>query len=259
MDNRFRYGKVILFTVLVLVTVVGLMGTAAAEDTLIIYYGVAAYRTINSVLKVMCGIFIAGGIASGLVEGRRYGLEQKKEAERIAADQEKHLEYDRQKREQESVLSVSKRLDETNIRGELSSNMQQDWNGFEVGIKKLISQSERMDDLQARLGELLRKNGADKLDDAEDILDRVEQGMLKNIRKVLNYMEIGSKDRSEDCKKVGDSIEECIRENEELLENTSGFLLSLTDYLNSQGENDRDELATLSSYKDILIQSTKTR
>ncbi|MCR5097443.1 MAG: hypothetical protein K6B14_00685 [Lachnospiraceae bacterium] len=259
MNNKFRYGGIIIFTVLLLASILGLFGMAAAEDTLIIYYGVGTYRALTSAVKVLCGIFAACSIVTGALEARRYMLVEKKEAERIAADQEKLLESDRLKREKESVLSVSKRLDEGTIRSELSENMKDEWNGFSEGIGILIGQSEKMDDLQARLGELLRKNGAEKLDDAEDILDRVEQGMLKNIRKVLNYMEIGSRDRSEDCKKVGDSIEECIGENKELLENTSGFLLSLTDYLNSQGENDRDELETLTSYKDILIKSTKTK
>ena len=259
MDNRFRYGKIIFFTILLLLSVAGLLGIAAMEDTLIIYYGVGAYRTITSVVRVLCGFFVVCNVFAGISETRRLKLAMKEEAERIAADQKKLMENDREKRDRESVLSVSKRLDESTIRDELADNMKEDWNGFSQGIKMLIGQSEKMDDLQARLGELLRKNGADKLDDAEDILDRVEQGMLKNIRKVLNYMEIGSKDRAEDCKKVGESIENCIRENEKLLENTSGFLLSLTDYLNSQGENDRDELDTLASYKDILIQSTKTK
>ena len=256
MNKRINYGRIIAFTVLLLAAFLGMMGVAAAEDSLIIYYGVGAYRIMNTALKVLCGVFAVGDVGMIALEARRYNIVMKEEANRIAADEEKLLESDRARREQESVLSVSKRLDEGTIRKELSENAKSDWKVYADGIGMLISQSEKMDDLQSRLADLLRKNGADKLDDAEDILDRVEQGMLKNIRKVLNYMEIGSADRREDSDKVKSSIEYCVKDNEMLLENTSGFLLSLTDYLNSQGENDRDELATLSSYKDILIAST---
>ncbi len=256
MNDRFHYGKIITFTILLLLGVLGLFGIFAAEDQIIIYYGVGAYRLITTVVKAICGVFAIVDVGAVALEARRYNLVMKEEAEKVAATKEELLESDRAKRERESVLSVSKRLDEVTIRKELSDNMSGEWSGFSDGIRMLISQSEKMDGLQAKLADLLRKNGADKLDDAEDILDRVEQGMLKNIRKVLNYMEVGSPDRNEDSNKVKSSIEDCARDNEQLLENTSGFLMSLTDYLNSQGENDRDELATLSSYRDILISST---
>ncbi len=256
MNKGFSFKKIIIFTTLLLLAVMGLLGVSIAEDTLIIYYGVGTFRMISTAVKVLCGVFAILDVSAGAIELGRYNKVMKEESRRLAENEEKLLESDRAKKEQESVLSVSKRLDETTIRKELSEDLEGEWSIFSDGIRMLISQSQKMDELQSKLGELLRKNGADKLDDAEDILDRVEQGMLKNIRKVLNYMEIGSAERSQDRQKVESSLEECIGENEKLLENTSGFLLSLTDYLNSQGENERDELSTLSSYRDILIQST---
>ena len=236
----------------------GLLGVAAAQDSLIIYYGVGTYRAVSTFVKLLCavlGITDAGVIGA---EIHRFNVIKKEEAAKIAAREEKLIEADRAKRDEESVLSVKKRLSEQTIRKELTDGMSE-WEAYKDGIRMLIDQSARMDDQQSKLSDLLRKNGADKLDDAEDILDRVEQGLLKNIRKVLNYMEVGSPDRSADCEKVKGSIEECIKENDKLLENTSGFLISLTDYLNTQGENDRDEMATLLSFKDILIQSTKVK
>ena len=257
MKNKFRFGGIITFTVLLLITLSATLFLSGAADTIIIYYGVGTYRTISTVLKVLCGVFAVCDVGTAAIESRRYNIVMKEEAAAIAEREDRRILEDRAKRDEESVLSVSKRLSEETIRKELSDNLHGDWSICADGINMLIRQSEKMDDMQERLSDLLRKNGADKLGDAEDTLDRVEQGLLKNIRKVLNYMEIGSADRSSDLEKVRTSLEQCTGENEKLLENTSGFLIALTDYLNSQGDDDRDELSTLESFKDILIKSTK--
>ena len=257
MKNKFHFGGIITFTVLLVITLGATLFLSGASDTIIIYYGVGTYRTITSVLKGLCAVFALCDVGVAAAESRRYNIVMKKEAEAIAAREDKRISEDKAKRDEESVLSVSKRLSEETIRNELTENLSTYWKVYEDGINMLISQSNKMDDLQARLSDLLRKNGADKLDDAEDTLDRVEQGLLKNIRKVLNYMEVASPEREEDREKVSSSIEQCVGENEKLLENTSGFLIALTDYLNTQGEDDRDELSTLLSFKDILTQSTK--
>ena len=256
MKNRFRFGGIITFTVLLIIALLATLFLSGAADTIIIYYGVGTYRAVSVALKVLCGVLAAGDVGAAVIEARRYNIVMKEEAEAIAAREDARISQDRARRDEESVLSVSRRLSEETIRRELLDNTG-DWSVCRDGINMLVSQSQRMDDMQSRLSELLRKNGADKLDDAEDTLDRVEQGLLKNIRKVLNYMEVGSADRREDLDKVSSSIERCVADNEKLLDNTSGFLLAMTDYLNSQGDDERDELTTLQSFKDILIQSTK--
>ncbi len=59
MDNRFHYGKIIGFTVLVLIALLGAIGVSLAADELIVYLGVGSYRIISSVVKIVCGAFAA--------------------------------------------------------------------------------------------------------------------------------------------------------------------------------------------------------
>ena len=256
MNNRFRFGRIITISILLVISLLAVLFLNMAADTVIIYYGIGTYRLISTALKVLCVVLGISDVAVAALESRRYNIIMKKESEALAARDEARISEDRARREQESVLSVSKQLSEETIRRELSANRSAEWGVCAEGIDLLIRQSEKMDEMQSKLTDLLRKNGAEKLDDAVDTLEGVEQGLLKNIRKVLNYMEVGSPERREDLSKVRSSIEQCVGDNEKLLENTSGFLIALTDYLNSQGEDDRDELTTLQSFKDILIHST---
>ncbi|MBQ1548011.1 MAG: hypothetical protein IIZ61_06415, partial [Lachnospiraceae bacterium] len=137
------------------------------------------------------------------------------------------------------------------LRDQLKEGIKLKWRELEKDLNVLYDQSVKMDMMQENLANLLKKNGAERLDDAEGVLNKAEQYLLQNIRKVLNYMEVCDNDTDEGVKKVKDSAVACRAENENVLKTTSDFLIAMTEYLNEEGTS--DGLSSLMEYKDILL------
>ena len=82
---------------------------------------------------------------------------------------------------------------------------------------------------------------------AKEVLGKAEQGLLKNIRKILNYMEVCDPENSVDRSRVAQKAEEYFLENREILNHSSDFLMAMTEYLNSQGA--KENLQAMEDYK----------
>jgi cobalamin-dependent methionine synthase I len=111
-----------------------------------------------------------------------------------------------------------------------------------------------MDSYQERLSRLLQTNDVHTLSDTEEILDRVEQYICRNVRKVLNYMEVVDPSSPEDVELVRTKFSTCCSDNQDQLKQTQEFIIALTDFINQQGDSDND-LSMLEVYKNTILDS----
>lgn len=227
------------------------------KEDLIIINGISNYRTYI----LMSNIFLVGFLLLTvfLIINRimKAHIEQIKEIEKqnqIIANQMYELE---DKKNKNSFLSATNNLQETVIREHLQQGYINEWSLLQNELMNLYQQSEKMDILQAKLNSLIIKNDATVLDDTEDVLGQAEQGLLQNIRKVMNYMDVCDPNVDSEKEKVKNSALKCYEENQQILNTVSDFLISLTEYLNNQGSN--DNLKALNTYKEALVGTLTTQ
>ncbi|MBO6015386.1 MAG: hypothetical protein J6P60_02220, partial [Lachnospiraceae bacterium] len=197
---------------------------------------------------VMIGAVLLSGVGAGVTGIRLAGSERAMIASR--------------KREQEMLeqeakapkLSVKDKLDNAHMQKLLTEHKNNDWSALSDPISKCIAQLEQMDDYQERLSRLLKNNGADLLYDTEDVLDRVEQYICKNVRKVLNYMDVADPKLPEDVDMLHTKLDDCHEKNHDQLRQTQEFIFALTDFLNQQGDSEND-VSMLEIYKKTILDS----
>lgn len=220
------------------------------KEDFIIVNGIRSYKTFSNISTILSIIFLIILISFSILQALDYfknqKLQRKIEEENIRKEKEK-LENIKLN---SSYLSSSKELIEKTIREHLETAYMGKWNILEEELKNLYIQSTKMDDLQEKLKSLITKNDASVLNDTEEILEKAEQDLLKNIRKVMNYMDVCDPDTFEEKEKVKISAQNCYFQNKEILNTTSDFLMALTEFLNSQG--DENSLSILNEYKDAL-------
>ena len=227
------------------------------KEDLIIINGISSYRNYIMISNVLLIGFILVTIFVVIKMITKIRVEQIKEIEeqnQIAVNQVHELE---DKRNQDSFLSATNKLKETVIREHLKQSYMDEWLSLRNELIGLYQQSEKMDTLQAKLNSLITKNDATVLDDTEDVLEQAEQGLLQNIRKVMNYMDVCDPNVDNEREKVKDSAIKCYKENQQILSTVSDFLISLTEYLNNQGSN--DNLKALNTYKEALVGTLTTQ
>ena len=229
---------------------------AAQRDSIIVAKGIVHYRQMNSLLLTVMCIFIVLSVVFVLIAFLRAQKIRRQTAQKEAESYEKEQMQIRRNKEKESYLSASSRLEEQLLREELKKAASGEWRGSAGDIQKLFDQSVKMDTYQEKLDKLIKKNGADALDDTEEVLEKAEQYLLQNIRKTLNYMDVLDAGTEADAARVTGFIQKAVTDNETILSSVSDFLLSVTEYLNSQGSTDGLEM--LNSYKQVLISSLQT-
>lgn len=149
----------------------------------------------------------------------------------------------------EGMLSASGKLSDEYVLGCIASQGTGKWRLLKPEIERVTDQLIMMNSYQDRLGHLLASNSASALSDAEGLLDKVEQQILGNVRKVLNYMEILG---IEDKDTIAGYLAACEKDNARLLSSTKAFLISVTDYLNDQGEDSSKSLRMLEEFQSVL-------
>lgn len=123
-----------------------------------------------------------------------------------------------------------KALDEDDRRklyGELVDFGMKKWSGM-AGIPTLRKQLDSMDEYQAEMGRLLEQTDYLKEKPAE-IVQRVEDCMYINIRKLLNYMRIV---QTKSPAVMTEKIRDCVLKNGDLLKKTDDFVVAVVDYVN---------------------------
>ena len=208
------------------------------------------YDNIGLCISILfTGIFLILGFI-GLSKEKKSALEQ--QGRMIEQEQ---LELER-KKQTDSYLSAANILVESVIRDHLKNSYTNEWGILKDDLEALYIQSLKMDDFQEKLKDLITKNDASILDDTEEVLEQAEQGLLRNIRKVMNYMAVCDVSVDSEVSKVRNSALECFEENKKIIMTVSDFIMSLTEYLNNQGST--DNLATLNTYKEALKTAVNT-
>ncbi len=217
------------FIILLLLAIIATGGIFLLRETLIIQMGIVFYRRIQLTVTILSAAAILICIIGMITSGRKKTADPAETATGTdtgspsAADAE---------------LSVSSGLDSHRLQNLLRENMNGEWHSCQSEIATCLEQLETMDRYQDKLQKLLKKNGADALSDTEDILDRVEQYLCKNVRKVLNFMSVADTGDAADQEMIRSKLKNCETLNTEQLEQTQQFLFALTEFLNQQGDED---------------------
>ena len=224
-----------------------------SQENLIIVYGIQKYRNYGLIATISALCFSVLAILMLFLSYKKVKTERIRDVEQKVFIEEQQQAAIEEKRQQTSFLSANNMLKESVIRDNLKYSYEHEWSELRTDLLPLYDQSKKMDKLQERLKTLITKNDASVLDDTEDVLEQAEQGLLQNIRKVMNYMDVCDPTVPEEKEKVRNSAVECLKNNKQIIDNVSDFLMSLTEYLNNQGS--KDNLNALNTYKEALMGS----
>ena len=174
---------------------------------------------------------------------------------RRTAGKENYAEEQRtEKIPQTADLSVRSGLDAEKIQELLQEKLEGEWGIYKNEIGSCLDQMKTMDRYQNKLNRLLKENGADTLNDTEEILERVEQYLCKNVRKVLNYMNVADTNDVSDQEMIQNKLKNCEEANSVQLDQTQQFLFALTEFLNRQGDEDTGT-DMLEMYRQTILDS----
>ncbi len=254
MPERKRKWKLIY-----VLAVLGLFGIAylcqyLARDGLIINYGIRFYRNLQG------GILVVGSAVSLVVlllyalDLRKYTAWLQARGEENAGDGTETPEALSAKSRHREVLSVSRKMDSAKLKELLTEYAAQKWRALSQPLMQIKLQLDIMDEHQEKLSHLLDANGADALANTEDVLDRVEQYLCKNVRKALNYLDVADSDVPKDIQLVREKLAVCHDEGQKQLQQVQEFLFALADFLNKQGEDD-NTMEMLDIYKSTILSS----
>ncbi len=115
----------------------------------------------------------------------------------------------------------------------------------------ILKTMDDMDGYQAKLKVLLDRNGAEALRDTEEVLDKVEQHICRNVRKLINIMTVMDSRNANDRDVMVQNANNCIEDNNKLLLSTRNFMVAVSQFLNSQGE-EGGTIEEVEEYKKIL-------
>ena len=243
------------------IKIIGFIASLAAQlftrlnyDNLVVAYGIRTARTAAIVTFWACVVFFALSACLIFLSFTAQRKEQESIADKYADAQEKKQNLLKTNQMNAAYLDSSGNLVEKLLRQQLDQK-RNEWGSLNELIDKAYRQSVKMDGFQEKLSKLLKVNGAERLNDSEEVLDKAEQYLLHNIRKVLNFMEACDSSTESGVSKVRDSLSSCINDNERILSNASDFLIAMTEYLNSQGES--SDISSLEEYKNILLKAVE--
>ena len=206
------------------------------KESFIVSIGIGGYRLLRT------GSLGISVLVSFLYFGLmiRYFLQKKPKIKDIPIEKE------------ENTLDINGKLSDDYILECITKQGRYKWTVVENDVKNITDQLILMNSYQDRLDKLLQNNNAKELSDAVDLLERIEQQILANVRKILNFMEILSPTSSEDVQTIREYIYECMAENTKLLNSTKDFLICVTGFLNDQGTNGKS-LQMMEEFKAVLL------
>ena len=245
--EKKQKGRLRRLLVLFGIFAVGLLGTFLLKDEVIYFIGVRGLRTIR--------IILGAGTALTGISGGVFGVTTiSRLQDQAAIEQERNAFVEENKRKQIANLSVKDKLENSRLRDMLKEKTANGWSVLSEPITQCVTQLEQMDSYQERLTRLLASNDVHTLSDTEEVLDRVEQYICKNVRKVLNYMEVADPQSAEDVALLQTKFAACYGDNQEQLKKTQEFIFALTDFINQQGDSDND-ISMLEVYKNTILES----
>lgn len=239
--NKKANGALIVSGILLAVAAVLKLVTMAFGDTIIVYSGIRTYNALSSAASifffVVCIIF-----SIVLVLNMSSNAKSKKEEMIRRASEDNGPD-----------LKMKGDLDPVRVRENLKERAG-DWGSdpyVEKAFSAIYKNMDDMDGYQAKLKKLLDSNGADALRDTEDVLNKVEQHICRNIRKLINIMTVLDSGSANDRELMLTTAKNCTEDNKKLLESTRNFIMAVSQFLNTQGE-DSGTILEVESYKKIL-------
>lgn len=140
--------------------------------------------------------------------------------------------------------------DRNNLYARLKEFRTDKWRNVK-GIKELYVQLDDMNEYQENLGFLLSQTAYLKEQPAV-IIQRVEDAMYVNIKKLINYMQVLQR---KDEAVMKQKVEECSEKNAELLQKAKDFVVAVVDYVNKDMSPGEDQKAVdhVNSYMYVVL------
>ncbi|MBD5584697.1 MAG: hypothetical protein HDQ88_06415 [Clostridia bacterium] len=227
MDKKKLIPPIATFALFLMALVVALIG----RDTLVINYGIRSYgmmRTVLIVTTILSALWLA---LSCLV---RKKLQPTSTAPTVGVQDPNELTE----------------LDRTSLYDELNEFATGKWEQI-TDIKAIVRQLDSVNEYQAEIERLAKQN--DYLQEKpSEIIQRVEDCMYINVRKLINYMRIIQvKDRMAMASKIG----ECINKNASLLKKVDDFIIAVVEYVNNDMARGKEEKTTdyVDSYMFVVL------
>lgn len=209
------------------------------RDGFIINNGIKAYNAARLAAAVAIAACAAWTVISFRVRAVR-------EKAREKAEHEARLDK----------MGLGKRsLDESDrnrLYAELEGFAAGKWKGMD-GVRRILAQFDSMDEYQAEMGRLLDQDAYLKNKPAE-IVQRVEDCMYVNARKLLNYMRIV---QVKDPGTMREKTAECEAKNAELLKKTDDFVVAVVAYINGDmaaGEEEKTR-SSVDEYMYVVLRA----
>lgn len=229
----------ILPAALLILAIIAMAVLILVRDTFIIWYGIRNYESIRTI----CMFAIFGCTAWTCVS-----ICFIRKAARAQARAEHELRVEKMGR-------GKKTLDESDrqkLYSELVDFSMKKWSGMR-DISNLIAQLDSMNEYQSEMSRLLDQTSYLQQKPAE-IVQRVEDCMYINIRKLLNYMRII---QTKDPDTMSAKIQECLNKNAGLLKKTDDFVIAVVAYVNGDmaaGEEEKTR-HTVDEYMFVVLKA----
>lgn len=251
MEGRDRnvFGKLYILMVLEPVAIGLKLILAACRDSIVIEYGIHLYRVLNTVSIVAVAVCTAALAAAGILLAYRIISSKKAKSE----EAEKESDARREAGERKAVLSVRKEMDSAKLYNILTEYASKS-NAASEGLLKCALQLKTMDVYQEKLSRLLENNGVTSLSDTQEVLDKVEQYLCKEVRKVINLINVSDEESIEDAERINAQLRQCYKECQVQLDQVKDFLFTMAEFLNRQGSDDTTP-ETLEMYKKCILES----
>lgn len=223
-----------------------------AEDDFVIYLGIRAYTQLRKSIGIIDIILFFFLILMFVKAARIENALKVRQAKAAVL-----------KETPDPALKAGKKLDPAKIKRLLKEKQSKwedyllnynraEWEKVRALLATVFDNMNEMDRCQERLRDLLDQNGAEALRDTEEILENTEQYICRNIRKLLNTMTASDVKSRNDINTVITAASECTKSNRTVLENTRGFIVAITEYLNLQ-DDDEDSMAEMNIYKQAIL------
>ena len=151
-------------------------------------------------------------------------------------------------------LSVDGVMNPEEIRNYLLLQGSGEWRKYRGNLGMCVDVMDDMSECRERLHKLLDMNGADTLRDTEDVLRQVEQYICRNMRKIINNLSAVDMDSPDSGPKIQKWFSDCINDSRQKIDKVNEFIVSLSEFFNSQGE-DSSSLDMLDIYKGTILES----
>ncbi|MBR4636149.1 MAG: hypothetical protein IKO51_07290 [Clostridia bacterium] len=253
---RKNIGKIILAVIACLpMLLVSLCKTAIVQQS-----GVHTLKTLQILSYIIAAAFALFAVVSIIVAAVREAREVREQNMTQEKLEELKEAKARAEKKEQAKLNVRGPLKDTVIYERFKSWLNEDWGRMTATripamMSDILRQMNEMNGYQSKLSRLLTNNGADYLEDTNQVLESVEQCILRKVRKVLNCFVVYETNRQEDVQKIEDLLVETRDANEAQLNNVKEFLFAITDFLNKQGEDDTG-IEKLNIYKKTILEST---